>query len=57
VDLRHGYASFDETEEPRARKLFAAEGLRLRRCRDVFDNGEVIAGLPLSVDLRKAAAA
>ncbi len=50
VDLPHGYASFDESEEEKAFDLYEAEGYRLRRCKDIFDEGEVIEGLPLGVD-------
>lgn len=53
VDTRFGYASFDEKDAKRARELYEQEGIRLRRCRDLFDEGEVIEGLPLGVDFDK----
>jgi hypothetical protein len=53
VDLRFGYASFDESQEARARELYQAEGVRLRRCTDLFDEGEVIEGLPLEVEFTR----
>ncbi len=56
VDLRTGYASFDGSDVLKARRLFDAEGLRLRACRDLNDPGVVIAGLPLEIDVSPRAA-
>ena len=58
VDTHFGYVSYDEADEAKARALYKAEGLRLRRCVDLFDDvGVVLEGLPLGVDFRKAVAA
>lgn len=57
VDLISGYISYDEKDEDKARALYAEQGLRLRRCRDIHDEGEVIEGLPASVDTKKRATA
>jgi hypothetical protein len=57
VDTISGYASFDESEEDRARELYDEAGLRLRLCHDLHDEGVVIAGLPLGINERIRAAA
>jgi hypothetical protein len=47
VDLKYGYVSYSLVEQDRAMALFAEQGIRLRLCRDIFDDGTVIAGEPL----------
>jgi hypothetical protein len=51
VDLPYGSASYDERDTDRAWDLFQEEGIRIRRCRDIFDEGTVIAGSPIVQDL------
>lgn len=53
VDTRCGYASFDEAEEERARALYEDEGIRLRRCDNIFDEGVVVEGLPLGIEFER----
>ena len=44
VELPYGsWASYDEKGEALALDLYASEGLRLRRCENLLDDGEVIA--------------
>lgn len=50
MDLRAGYASFDGADEARAVELYKTEGVRLRCCRDLDDEGVVVAGAPLGVE-------
>lgn len=58
VDLLSGYISYDEKEEAKARELYVQEGLRLRRCRDIHDEGEIVESvLPDGVDTKKRASA
>jgi predicted alpha-1,6-mannanase (GH76 family) len=47
VDTRTGYVSFDFADEEKARALYTEEGIRLRVCRDIFDEGVVIDGAPI----------
>lgn len=51
VDLRYGSASFDEKDLDKAHALYEREGIRLSVCSDLFDEGIVIDGLPLEVDV------
>lgn len=51
VELRYGSASFDESQKDRALELYAQEGLRLRLCQDLHDEGVVVSGPPATVDL------
>ncbi len=44
VDTRFGYISFDESEEGKAREHFEREGVALRRCDDIHDEGEIVEG-------------
>ena len=44
VDLRFGYASYGVHDLDKALALFAQDGIRLLICRDIFDNGKMIAG-------------
>lgn len=54
VDFEYGgYASYDESEYERALKLFQEQGVRLRRCRDIHDEGIVIAGPPIIEDITR----
>lgn len=51
VDYEYGYASFDESERERAEQFYEEHnGIRMRLCRDLFDEGEVIRGRPLFED-------
>jgi len=47
VDLKYGYASYSLKEQQKAMDLFASDGIRLRFCKDIFDDGYVVAGEPL----------
>lgn len=48
-----GYISLDESEYDRAVELFKERGLRLRRCKDIHDEGVVIMGSPIFEDLTR----
>ena len=48
-----GYASYDESEYARALKLYQDRGIRLRRCKDIHDEGVVIEGAPIVEDLTR----
>lgn len=50
VDFEFGYASY--SDEARARDVYREQGgVRLRRCRDIHDEGVVVEGPPIVVDL------
>lgn len=51
VDFEHGWASYDEKDEDKARDLYKDRGIRLRICTDLHDEGTVIDGIPLYEDL------
>lgn len=52
VDFKFGgYISLDESEYDKALSLYKEQGIRLRYCNDVFDEGIVIEGPPVYVDL------
>lgn len=53
VDFKNGagYASYDESDYMKALEMYAERGVRLRRCRDIHDEGIVIMGEPLVEDL------
>lgn len=52
IDLEYGsYISLDISEGEKAWELYRERGIRLRRCRDIFDEGELVAGQPVVVDL------
>ena len=53
VDLEYGYISFDATEYPKALELYRREGVRIRQCKDIHDEGIVIEGEPIFEDLTK----
>ena len=55
VDTLYGYASFHSSEEAKARECYEREGLRLRHCVDIYDDGVVIEGLPLNVSIKNRA--
>jgi hypothetical protein len=57
VDLRYSSVSFTKKDFSKAISLFKKEGLRLRRCMSSMDPGEVIDGLPLTVNLAQVAQA
>ena len=46
VDLVTGYISYSAQDVIKALTLFKEQGLRLRICKDIFDEGRVIAGEP-----------
>lgn len=50
VDLEYGYISYDEKDKDKALALYEERGVRLRRCKDIFDDGLVIAGPPVFED-------
>lgn len=51
VDFAHGgYASYDESEKDRAWELYREQGIRIRRCKDIFDEGVTIEGPPIIED-------
>lgn len=54
VDTRWGYASFGEDDEQKAREMYEDSGVRLVRCKDLNDEGEVIEGLPLGVESKSS---
>ena len=43
VDTKYGYASYSMSDRDRALEYFANEGMRLRLCKDIYDDGYVIA--------------
>jgi hypothetical protein len=51
VDLERGYVSYDESQSEKAWELFRERGIRIRKCKDVFDDGVVIEGKPIVVDM------
>ena len=51
VDFENGYASYDSSEYYKALKLYEERGIRLRECKDLFDEGVVIMGAPIFEDL------
>ena len=53
VDFDSGYASYDESEYHKALELYADRGIRLRRCKDIYDEGIVIMGEPIVEDLTR----
>ncbi len=48
-----GYASYDESEYDKALSLYQERGVRLRRCKDIHDEGVVIEGAPILEDLTR----
>jgi hypothetical protein len=54
VDFEYGYISLDISEKEKAWELYRERGIRIRRCRDLFDDGVVVAGKPLVVDLTRS---
>ena len=46
VDTRYGYISYSIADQEKALEYFKNEGIRLRICKNIFDDGFVIAGLP-----------
>lgn len=51
VDLKYGYASFNESDKEKAWDLFHDEGIRIRKCKDIMDDeGIVVEGLPIYED-------
>jgi hypothetical protein len=53
VELEYSLISLDETEEERAWELFRTQGKRIFKCKDIFDEGELLAGPPVFKDLSK----
>lgn len=52
VDTKYGYCSYSMQDKSKALDLFASEGIRLRVCRDIYDDGTVVAGEPLSTKVK-----
>lgn len=50
VDLKYGYASYSMKDRQKALDLFSSDGIRLRLCKDIYDDGYVVAGEPLEED-------
>lgn len=46
VDTAYGYISYGAQDYEKALQAFKDGGIRLRICRDIFDEGRVVAGLP-----------
>jgi hypothetical protein len=44
------WISFDERDAEKAIELYKSNGVRLRMCDDLHDEGTVIAGLPLGAE-------
>lgn len=54
VDLEHGgYISYDVGDYNKALEVYREEGIRIRQCEDIHDEGIVIEGEPIYVDLTK----
>jgi len=55
VDFENGsgYASYDESEYAKALELYKERGIRLRKCRDIHDEGIVIEGAPIYKDVTR----
>lgn len=54
VDFEHGgYASYDASEYERAVQLYREQGVRLRQCKDIYDEGTVIEGPPILEDMTR----
>jgi hypothetical protein len=51
VDFAGGYVSFDDSERDRAWEFYRERGIRIVRCSDVFDEGIVVDGAPIVIDL------
>jgi len=51
VDFEGGYASFDEKQKGKAERLYKQCGIRMRLCEDLYDEGIVIKGRPIVLDL------
>lgn len=51
VDMKYGYASFSTDDAEKAYALYEQEGIRIRLCKNIFDEGDVIEGLPIVQDL------
>ena len=47
VDTISGYISYGAQDYEKALQAFQEGGIRLRVCRDIFDDGRVVAGLPI----------
>lgn len=46
VDTQYGYISYGAQDFEKALETFNECGIRLRVCKDIFDKGHIIAGLP-----------
>jgi hypothetical protein len=46
VELQYGYASYSFSDMRRALDLYYSEGIGLRFCRSIFDEGQIVAGRP-----------
>ena len=47
VDTRTGYASYSAMDYERALDVFENGGIRLRVCKNIYDDGAVVMGEPL----------
>jgi hypothetical protein len=50
VDTKYGYVSYSMKDKEKAMEIFKNEGIRLRLCKNIFDDGYVVAGEPLPKD-------
>jgi hypothetical protein len=57
VDFSHGYVSFDDEEKEKAFELYREDSsaIRIRKCRDIFDEGEVVEGMFVVEDISSVA--
>jgi hypothetical protein len=53
VDLESGYVSYDSKDYEKALQLYNERGIRLRQCKDIFDEGIVIMGSPIYEDISR----
>lgn len=53
VDTRFGYVSYDQKDVEKAYELYREQGIRIRFCKDIHDEGEVVDGLPLDVNFER----
>lgn len=51
VDFEGGYISFGQQDYDKALKFYKERGIRLLKCKDIFDEGTLIEGSPIFLDL------
>jgi hypothetical protein len=49
-DNGSGYISLDGSEWDKALQLYQERGIRIRQCKDIYDEGVVIMGAPIIED-------